>query len=262
MEKKEFSDKYLSKGRTFSFLFSLCIIICVAIISSGYDTFFVPSFATINKHVSNQTICVRSSTIFSDIIVPSYSRNNGQSFTPPQRNPFPQYNGEIVSDAISDSIVLSKKMNRVELDYWNIFTKECDEYFFSYSQNPHKLTLKSSCPVDSAPIMEIKSDSAISLFVNSINRFYILKTDEIVIKRINKTEEIESDFETLHINLYTQKGKRIFASTMIESGYYELIFNPDFKLFVDLLNELILQYDSLFMGRIIESNNSNIYKRI
>lgn len=96
--------------------------------------------------------------------------------------------------------------------------------------------------------MEVKLDSAISLFVNSINRFYILKTDEIVIKRINKTEEIESDFETLHINLYTQKGKRIFASTMIESGYYELIFNPDFKLFVDLLNELILQYDSLFYG--------------
>ena len=151
-----------------------------------------------------------------------------------------------MSDAISDSIVLSKKMNRVELTYWNIFTKECDEYFFSYSQNPRKLTLRSSCPVDSAPIMEVKSDSAISLFVNSINRFYILKTDEIVIKRINKTEEIESDFETLHINLYTQKGKRIFSSTMIESGYYELIFNPDFKLFVDLLNALILQYDRDF----------------
>jgi len=106
MEKKEFPNKYLSKGRTFSFLFSLCIIICIAIISSGYDTFFVPSFVTINKHVSNQTICVCPSTFFSDIIVPSYSKNNGQSFTLLQRCPFLQYNGEIVSDAISDSIVL------------------------------------------------------------------------------------------------------------------------------------------------------------
>lgn len=151
-----------------------------------------------------------------------------------------------MSDTISDSIVLSKKMSRVELSYWNIFTKECDEYLFSYTQNPRKLILKSNCPVDSAPIMEIKSDSAISLFVNSINRFYILKTDKIVIKKTKKNEEIESDFETLHIDLYTIKGERIFESTEIESGYYELIFNPDYELFVNLLNELILQYDSLF----------------
>lgn len=246
MAKREFNNKYSSKGRTFSFLFSLCIIICIAIISNGYDTFFVPSFATINEHLSNQAICVRLSTNFSDTIVPPYRKNNGQSFTLPQRCPFPQYNSENVSDATSDSIVLSKKMSRVELTYWNIFTKECDEYFFSYSQNPRKLTLKSSCPVDSAPIMEVKSDSAVSLFVNSINRFYILKTDEIVIKKINNNGEIVSDFETLHIDLYTIKGDRIFESTEIESGYCELIFNPDFELFVDLLNDLILQYDSLF----------------
>lgn len=248
MAKRESHNKYLSRERTFLFLFTLllCIIICVARILSGYDTFFVLFPATINEQVPNQTICDIPSTIFSDTIVPSYGKNNGQSSTLPQRYPFLRYNCEIVSETMLDSIVLSKKMSRVELTYWNIFTKECDEYFFSYTQNPRKLTLKSSCPVDSAPIMEIYSDSDISLFVNSINRFYILKTDKIVVKKIKNNEEIVSDFETLHIDLYTTKGERIFESTEIKSGYCKLIFNPDFELFVDLLNDLILQYDSLF----------------
>ena len=124
MAKKEFRNKLLSKGRTFSFLspFPLCIIISIAIISSSYDTLCVHS-VTINKHVLNQTICDIPSTNFSNTIVPPSDKNNRQSSILPQRCSFLRYNGENVSDAISDSIVLSKKMSIVELTYWNIFTK-------------------------------------------------------------------------------------------------------------------------------------------
>lgn len=246
MSKKELHNKHLSKGKTFHLIFTLCFIISIVIISSGYDTLSVWPSAITNKYEINLTTCDIPSPFFSDTFVPSSVKNIEQNSTLPQSYSFLRHNGEFISDVLSDSIVLSKKMNRVELTYWNISTKECDEYFFSYSQNPHKLTLKSNCPVDSAPIMEIKSDSVISLFVNCINRFYILKNDKIVIKRIKKNEEIESDFETLHIHLYTQKEEKIFASTMIESGYCELIFNTDFKLFVDLLKDIIIQYDSLY----------------
>ena len=152
--------------------------------------------------------------------------------------------GEGVPKTLADTILLSNNMSHLRLLYWNIFTRKHDEYLFSYSQNTQKLTLTAPYPED-APVLEIETDSTIRLFVNIINRFYILKTDKIVEKRVPKDDIIVTDYETLSLNLYTHDGKRQFVSTNLEEEDNELIFNPDFEVFVELLNDLIVRYDQL-----------------
>lgn len=152
--------------------------------------------------------------------------------------------GEGAPKTPADTILLSKNMSHLRLLYWNIFTRKHDEYLFSYSQHTQKLTLTASY-LEDTPVLEIETDSTIRLLVNSINRFYILKTDKIVEKRVPKDDIIAADYETLFLELYTHDGKSQFVSTELEDETHELTFNPDFEVFVKLLNDLILQYDQL-----------------
>lgn len=150
----------------------------------------------------------------------------------------------IVSDTLSDTILLPKNICKVELEYWNVFSKY-ESYVFSLYQKSQQFTIKAEFP-ENSPLMEIKSDSVKNVFINIINRFYILKTDKIVEKKEKRKEEIFSDFETISIYLYTNKGEKKHESTTLVSEDYILFFNSDYELFIKMLNELILQYNQLY----------------
>lgn len=155
-----------------------------------------------------------------------------------------QVSRDIVSDTLSDTILLQKNICKVELEYWNVFSKY-ESYVFSFCQKQQQFTIKAEFP-ENSPLMEIKSDSAKNVFTNIINRFYILKTDKIVEKKEKREEEISSDFETISIYLYTNKGEKKHESTKLVSEDYILFFNSDYELFIKMLNELILQYNKLY----------------
>ena len=125
----------------------------------------------------------------------------------------------------------SKKYESIEIKYWN-----------GYNGKVHKLKLEKGqlrvyCDVNKVEFDIDKKDKK-SLLVRLVERFYIEKTDEIILFKKKSDVVTTSNYSSIEVKV-KDKGKILVDErTQIGSEEYEIEFNPEFIELYELIQEL------------------------
>ena len=139
---------------------------------------------------------------------------------------------------------IENDIDSIRVDYWNAVGSDYDSYIISYSCATKKMAIFVEY-IKNRPVYYIDSLEVINLFLSSIDDFYLKKTVSIIEKKTkyDTDEHVEYDIPTFTISCY-KKGKRVLLSnTLLEDGDYELLFNPKFDKFKEMIFSIVKDYD-------------------
>ena len=139
---------------------------------------------------------------------------------------------------------IENDIDSIRVDYWNAVGSDYDSYIISYSCATKKMAIFVEY-IKNRPVYYIDSLEVINLFLSSIDDFYLKKTVSIIEKKTkyDTDEHVEYDIPTFTISCY-KKGKRVLLSnTLLEDGDYELLFNPKFEEFKNMILSITDEYD-------------------
>ena len=157
----------------------------------------------------------------------------------------------------NQSYQFEKDIDSIIVIYWNAWGNNYYEYTFSYSLMTGEILVyvdyKESCPKYC-----IDSSEQIDLFISSINDFYLNKTTPIIEKKkkYDTDEHSEYDIPTFHVECYKKEKLVLSSFTPLENGDYELVFNPKFIKFKNMVLSMVKKYDEYVenYGNTWESN--------
>lgn len=139
---------------------------------------------------------------------------------------------------------IENDIDSICVDYWNAVGSDYDSYIISYSYATKKMAIFVEY-IKNHPVYYIDSVEVINLFLSSIDDFYLKKTVSIIEKKTkyDTDEHVEYEIPTFTISCY-KKGKRVLLSnTLLEDGDYELLFNPKFDKFKEMIFSIVKDYD-------------------
>ena len=139
---------------------------------------------------------------------------------------------------------IENDIDSIRVDYWNAVGSDYDSYIISYSYVTKKMVIFVEY-IKNHPVYYIDSVEHINLFLASIDDFYLKKAVPIIEKKTkyDTDEHVEYDIPTFTISCY-KKGKRVLLSnTLLEDGDYELLFNPKFEEFKNMILSITDEYD-------------------
>lgn len=145
---------------------------------------------------------------------------------------------------VKPSCQFEDDMDSIFVKYWNAWGNDFDMYSISYSLVTGNMVVYVEYLKD-YPAYRIDSSDQVNLFVSSINDFYLKKTIPIVEKKIkyDTDEHVEYEIPTFTVECY-KRGKRVLLSSApLEDGDYELVFNPRFEEFRNMIFSIVDKYD-------------------
>ena len=115
---------------------------------------------------------------------------------------------------------------------------------FSYSFNTMEMVVYAERWMDSH-IISIDSESQKIKFVSAINDFYIEKNTPIIDRKIKNAgdEHVEYEIPTFVIEFFKNGKSLLRTYTPLGDGDYELIFNPKFEEFKNMIISIVDEYD-------------------
>lgn len=136
------------------------------------------------------------------------------------------------------------KIDSVTLNYWNAWDSDYLDYIFSYSFNTMEMVVYAERWMDSH-IISIDSESQKIKFVSAINDFYIEKNTPIIDRKIKNAgdEHVEYEIPTFVIEFFKNGKSLLRTYTPLGGGDYELIFNPKFEEFKNMIISIVDEYD-------------------
>jgi RHS repeat-associated protein len=133
------------------------------------------------------------------------------------------------------------------IEYWNSTrdTKYMD-YLISFN-NDNKIIIRSGRSIQNYPSIKITIDSLdiIKSFVTYINKFYIDKTEKIILEKRKTNIVVSSDCPNINVIGY-RNGIKVFDNHVRiteEDDEYRIIFNPEFLKFHELIKLLVKYID-------------------
>ena len=157
----------------------------------------------------------------------------GKCYTPKQISIIPNFQ--------TDTAILANNMDSVVIICWNLFGTKYEAYVFSYSLATY--TLSVSAAYWNGEKMFIHSANDIHSIIQSINQFYILKSQNIVQKKIPKEEPEAADYPCIFVDVFRSNKKMISKATDLDTDYYHFSFHPDFLSLWDILTKYIRLFD-------------------
>ena len=181
-----------------------------------------------NSSSHNDTANAESYTVQSNQIENGNEVQNEDQIQP-ENAPFYQIENNI------DSIIV---------DYWNAVDSDYDSYNISYSFVSKKMVVFVEY-LKNHPVYYIDSIEHINLFLASIDDFYLKKTVSIIEKKTkyDRDEHVEYDIPTFTISCYKNGKQVLLSNTPLEDGDYELVFNPKFEEFKNMILSIADEYD-------------------
>mgnify|MGYP003309160901 CR=1 FL=1 len=136
------------------------------------------------------------------------------------------------------------KIDSVTLLYWNAWSSDYFDYMFSYSFNTMEMVVYAERWRDSH-IVSIDSESQKIKFVSAINDFYIEKNTPIIDRKIKNAgdEHVEYEIPTFSIEFFKNGKILLMTHTSLGDGDYELMFNPKFEEFKNMIISIVDEYD-------------------
>lgn len=181
-----------------------------------------------NSSSHNDTANAESYTVQSNQIENGNEVQNEDQIQP-ENAPFYQIENNI------DSIIVN---------YWNAVDSDYDSYNISYSFVSKKMVVFVEY-LKNHPVYYIDSIEHINLFLASIDDFYLKKTVSIIEKKTkyDRDEHVEYDIPTFTISCYKNGKQVLLSNTPLEDGDYELVFNPKFEEFKNMILSIADEYD-------------------
>lgn len=135
------------------------------------------------------------------------------------------------------------KIDSVTLYYWNAWGSDYLDYMFSYSFNTMEMVVYERWR--DSHIISIDSESQKIKFVTAINDFYIEKNTPIVDRKIKNAgdEHVEYEIPTFVIEFFKNGKSLLRTCTPSGDGDYELMFNPKFEEFKNMIISIVDEYD-------------------
>jgi len=136
-------------------------------------------------------------------------------------------------------IRLSLNMDSILLEYCCLGNK-FSKYYISLSNNDKVVIKSGNYALHKYPsiIYTVDSLDLVKSFVTCINKFYIDKTEKIILERKKTNLMIESEYPLFFITGY-RKGKKVVNESTIFSDNELFIFNPLFIEFHELTRKLV-----------------------
>ena len=153
-------------------------------------------------------------------------------------------NEDQILPATSPLYQIENNIDSIIVDYWNAVDSDYDSYNISYSFVSKKMVVFVEY-LKNHPVYYIDSIEHINLFLASIDDFYLKKTVSIIEKKTkyDRDEHVEYDIPTFTISCYKNGKQVLLSNTPLEDGDYELVFNPKFEEFKNMILSIADEYD-------------------
>ena len=153
-------------------------------------------------------------------------------------------NEDQILPATSPLYQIENNIDSIIVHYWNVVDSDYDSYSISYSFVSKKMVVFVEY-LKNHPVYYIDSIEHINLFLASIDDFYLKKTVSIIEKKTkyDRDEHVEYDIPTFTISCYKNGKQVLLSNTPLEDGDYELVFNPKFEEFKNMILSIADEYD-------------------
>ena len=153
-------------------------------------------------------------------------------------------NEDQILPATSPLYQIENNIDSIIVHYWNVVDSDYDSYSISYSFVSKKMVVFVEY-LKNRPVYYIDSVEHINLFLASIDDFYLKKTVSIIEKKTkyDRDEHVEYDIPTFTISCYKNGKQVLLSNTPLEDGDYELVFNPKFEEFKNMILSIADEYD-------------------
>ncbi len=127
----------------------------------------------------------------------------------------------------------SKKYECIGIKYWN-----------SYNAKVHKLKLEKGqlriyCDVSEVEFVIDEKDKK-NLLIRLVERFYIEKTDSIILAKYKSEDALISNYSSIEFKVRNKEELLVNERTQIGSDSYEIEYNPEFIKLYELIQQLTI----------------------
>ncbi len=159
------------------------------------------------------------------IVVLTSSCSNGKSQKKMDDNIVPE---TTYNTSSSDS---NKEFSSIEIKHWNGYVARLHR--LEYSED----VLKLYCDEDDFKY-EMDNTTQVNQLVDLIKRFYINRSDEIILSKKKSDVVTTSNYSSIEVKVMDKEKILADQKTQIGSEEYEIEYNPEFMKLYELIQEL------------------------